>query len=306
MPRPNRRPVIPTLHTFTLLALALSALLSLGACGPADETATVPGAPPDAPGAVEDHGHAGEETADAERGDPPELGELYRGHFSVAQGKEDGRSSQEAGGGVVFVPCSGGGEHWVVDQTGGPLAGVLRSFVTDGRGRFYAEVRAEVQPPIPEGTGSSYPRSIAVFELRHAAPEGVSACDGSLDGFAFRAQGNEPFWAVRVTRDEIVWSQPEEPTEIAFPAVDVERANDGTLTYTTSTADHRLELVLTPESCTDGMSGAYFHFTARATLDGRTVTGCAREAAQAPTAVGRSLARQRERAEEVARAKTGA
>jgi putative lipoprotein len=232
--------------------------------------------------------------ADEDRGAPPELGELVRGHLA--------RAAEE--GGIVFEPCGDGApEHWVVDQTGGALVAQLRNLAADGRGRVYAEVRAEEQPAIPEGPGRSYGQSLALFEVRHLAPES-RGCDDALDGFAFQARGNEPFWSLEVGRDGATLSRPD-ADDVTWNAPGVpEPSAAGAFTYSLSQGARTVQLILEPEPCTDSMSGAYFFFTARVAIDGETLRGCAREGAEAPTAVGRSLERQKQRAAELAKAKT--
>lgn len=292
------RPLATTLATLSIAALL--AVVGTVGCQPASEQAST----------ADPHGeeHPADEPAPPpglgdERGQPPELGELVRGHLSIAQGPEAGGARQEAGGGVVFLPCAEGAlEQWVVDQTGGTLAGQLRNLVADGRGRVYAEVRAEEQPPVPEGPGRTYPHSLALFEVRHLAPES-RGCEESLEGFAFRARGNEPFWALEVGREGATLSRPDTDDVTWNSPVQPERSPAGAFTYTFSQGARTVQLVLEPEPCNDSMSGAYFHFTARVAIDGETLEGCAHEGAQAPTAVGRSLGRQKRWAAELERAK---
>lgn len=286
----------------TLLATLLFALFAVGivACDPAHEEAST----------ADPHGdeHAADQApppgVDEDRGPPPELGDLMRGHLSIAQGAQGGGASQE--GGIVYTPCSdgadGAAEHWVIDETGGTLTRQLRQLAADGRARVYAEVRAEDQPPPPEGPGRTYPASLALYEVRHLAPEG-RGCDESLEGFAFHARGNEPFWSLKVGRDGATLSRPDEDDVTWDAPPQPEPSPAGAFTYSLAQGARTVQLVLEPEPCNDSMSGAYFHFTARVAIDGETLRGCAREGAQAPTAVGRSLERQKQRQAELAAAK---
>lgn len=89
-----------------------------------------------------------------------------------------------------------------------------------------------------------------------------------------RLLGTEPFWAVEVTPQALVYSGVDRPEQRA--------ANPGpTLTGAVATwevrtdKDAELKIMLTATECSDGMSDRTYPLTARVQIAGETLTGCA-------------------------------
>jgi len=78
-----------------------------------------------------------------------------------------------------------------------------------------------------------------------------------------------------VTQDAAIWRQPQEPQELKLGDLESQDA-EGTVSYRASSANHRLELYIDAQSCSDSMSGELFAFAARGALDGKPFKGCAR------------------------------
>jgi len=96
-------------------------------------------------------------------------------------------------------------------------------------------------------------------------------------GVTFRAVGQEPGWLVEVYPQQKVHVVADYG-EIRFDAPWAEpvRADDGTLTYTTSTAEHTVRIAVTDVPCSDTMSGEEFPQAVVLALDGRVLYGCGR------------------------------
>jgi uncharacterized membrane protein len=73
----------------------------------------------------------------------------------------------------------------------------------------------------------------------------------------------------------MVWRQADEPKEIALEGQQ-EHDEEGAVRYFASGAGHQLELSIDAQPCRESMSGDFFAYSARATLDGKSFTGCAR------------------------------
>jgi len=88
------------------------------------------------------------------------------------------------------------------------------------------------------------------------------------------ALGNEPFWAVKIRPEGIVFSAPDMADVTApnqGPAAEPDRA-----VWTGAGSDGAtLAVTLTAKVCQDTMSGANYPFTASVQAAGRTWTGCA-------------------------------
>jgi uncharacterized membrane protein len=103
----------------------------------------------------------------------------------------------------------------------------------------------------------------------------VRGCDEPAASYIVAARGSEPFWAVEVGDAGIVWRQPSEPKEIALGAPQTQDA-EGAVRYHASDNGHELELLIDAQTCRDPMSGELFAYSARAVLDSKEFTGCAR------------------------------
>jgi putative lipoprotein len=181
----------------------------------------------------------------------------------------DGRPRFEPCGPIASPPLA------LVDSTRGELTAAYQELVGEPGGRLYVEVRGRVEPGARGGMGSSRTRQLVAQEVRRASfePEG---CDESLQGVAFRATGNEPFWAVEVTTIDITLERPDvEPVRFPYaPSTD----SAGQRVYSSSLPNGAtLRLAIQETRCQDGMSGFWFPFTAELGLNGETMYGCAAE-----------------------------
>ncbi len=115
-------------------------------------------------------------------------------------------------------------------------------------------------------------------ELRRARSLGESkACDEPVFEGEFVANGNEPFWAIEIRENGIVYRSPELPAGRVYPYA-FTRTATGAVVYATK-ADgpvaSTLEISLEPARCVDSMSGELRSFKAHVTLDGQALLGCA-------------------------------
>ena len=88
------------------------------------------------------------------------------------------------------------------------------------------------------------------------------------------ALGNEPFWALKIRPEGLVFSAPDAKDILARndgPKVEADRASWSGLGDDGAT----LAVVLKAGACQDGMSGLNYPFTATVQAGGRALTGCA-------------------------------
>lgn len=183
--------------------------------------------------------------------------------------------------GATFRPCERNVEWLLADQGETPLAELLelpgqedaaRASASDTAGvplAFYLEARGEV---------SEDTYSFLLEQLLYADVAGETrGCEQPLPDYIVAAHGNEPFWSVEVGEARMSWRQPQVPQQIELgPAQSL--YVEGTARYRASAAGHELELLLSAQPCRDSMSGEFFAYTARAVLDSRSFSGCARVA----------------------------
>jgi putative lipoprotein len=176
-----------------------------------------------------------------------------------------------------FKPCGMEVEYWVVDRTGGELWHVYQGLSRKPYQPIYVEVRGHLQPPPSAGFGTDYERQLTVFELRRAGLE-TRGCAEDLEGIAFRAYGNEPFWDVEISENGIVFSQLGQPrTAFPYTLPDLSETSRVYRSITKEPPQHRIEISLREKRCIDSMSGEHFSFAAQVKLDGRRYVGCAKE-----------------------------
>lgn len=244
--------------------IAGAVLLTLAACSKAPEPARElpPTTLPTAPEPVD-------ETA-AETEPPAESGlAIKRGIVTLGA---DQRS---------FRPCGEQAELWMIDQNEGLLA---RTFAAekpaDGTPlKLYIEAygeRATSAEDLPAGA-TDYAGVFVLEKALYALPatEGQGhGCDTPAPDYIVAAHGSEPFWNAEVTDAALKWQQSEEPKETSLPAPQTQNS-EGAVSYTAANNDHQIELMIEAQPCR-GVSGEYFAYSARAKLDGKQFSGCAR------------------------------
>jgi uncharacterized membrane protein len=178
---------------------------------------------------------------------------------------------------ITFRPCNEKAELWLLDQSDGTLQETFADEMEKGPAMLYVEAygeRAPVSEDIEEAR--AYAGTFVLEEVLYAGVQGqVKGCDEPAASYIVMARGTEPFWAVQVDDAGIVWRQPAEPKEISLGVPQTQDA-EGTVRYHASSNGHTLELLVDAQACRDAMSGEFFAYSARAALDGKEFTGCAR------------------------------
>ena len=180
----------------------------------------------------------------------------------------------------AFRPCGDQTDLWMIDQTGGVLA---RTFAgekpaEDAPLKLYIEAYGERATPAEDlpANATGFSGVFVLEEALYAAPDGqTQGCDSPAQDYIVAARGSEPFWSAEVTDASLIWRQPDEPKEISLPAPQTQNS-EGAVGYTASNEDHQVELMVEAQACRDAMSGEYFAYAARAKLDDKQFTGCAR------------------------------
>lgn len=103
--------------------------------------------------------------------------------------------------------------------------------------------------------------------------EGYNCNDPDFERLLIRASGNEPFWSILQTPRGLIFNQIDQPT-IALPYIE-EQLPDGRFHISTQANDQSLQLWVTPQRCTDSMSGAVYHLNTQLQWNQQTLHGCA-------------------------------
>jgi uncharacterized membrane protein len=216
--------------------LALVVIATLAACGKKDaDTAATPAATPAA------------EPAPAPAAPAP----LARFRGKAIMGKDGwgltvcGEDTQRI---VTFKPEA----QAVLD---GFLAGGQKEFFLDGWGHDVG----------------GKPEFVSIDRVYTEGP----GCDEKDLGVAlFRAKGNEPFWSIDVTPSGVILQRPEEES-LTAEYQPLETADGGVRHFIGDTTAGKLELTLTPGTCSDGMSDTVYGWNATASINGTPLKGCA-------------------------------
>lgn len=98
-----------------------------------------------------------------------------------------------------------------------------------------------------------------------------------------RALGNEPFWAVEITPEGLVYSGVDRPEQRADNPGPLLQGTTARYEATTGTGKP-LSVALIATTCSDGMSDRTYPLTAVVKVDGETLTGCAASVSALATA----------------------
>jgi putative lipoprotein len=103
--------------------------------------------------------------------------------------------------------------------------------------------------------------------------EGYNCNDPDFARLLLRASGNEPFWSILQTPRGLIFNQIDQPT-IALPYIE-EQLPDGRFHISTQANKQNLQLWITPQRCTDSMSGSVYHLNTQLQWNQQTLQGCA-------------------------------
>ena len=124
---------------------------------------------------------------------------------------------------------------------------------------------APANPTEPAGAPDSAPA---------AAPVEAPTLEGALD-----ANGTEPFWSMKIRRDFIALSRPDETDVIAVNTGVRMQGVAGVWQTTTVAKGEDLTVTMVPaegpKGCSNGMADKSFPFVATVVLGGVTLKGCA-------------------------------
>jgi uncharacterized membrane protein len=177
---------------------------------------------------------------------------------------------------ATFKPCGAAAESWVLDQTPQLQTRTLMQQAQAAPAEFYIEAYGELAPALDDPQARGYEHVFVLEEILYAGVPGETrGCDAPDATYIVSARGTEPFWLAEVSKQQVIWRQPDAPTEIVFSAPQTQTAEGG-VRYAATHSEHQLELLVHAEPCRDAMSGEFFAYTAKAMLDRKEFNGCAR------------------------------
>jgi uncharacterized membrane protein len=100
-----------------------------------------------------------------------------------------------------------------------------------------------------------------------------AAFDGIKRGEAVQFTGTEPFWGGKVADGMALYTTPDLPKGATFPVTRFAGLNG--VSFSGTVAGKSFDLMVTPGTCSDGMSDRSYPFTATLRLGLDTLEGCA-------------------------------
>lgn len=170
-----------------------------------------------------------------------------------------------------FRECSSGREAWISLAPGAGLDTVYERLAGEPYQAVFMEVDG-VWSDIPgAGFGADFEHSMLVSQVRRAEREGFG-CSEPLDGFFYRARGNEPSWRLDVRKDRLEFTSM--TGNLSLPGPDVQIGGDS-VRILAGSGDEAVDATITAGRCVDSMSGSVFAFSANLSVGGRELNGCA-------------------------------
>jgi len=190
---------------------------------------------------------------------------------------------------ATFRLCGEAADLLMLDQSDGLSISNFFAEGDDDEVNLYIEAYGERSAGLAAGEAADDPghgldeRAAAMYAgtflleqvLYAAARDQVRGCEAPVPDYRLAARGNEPFWTLEVSERVMRWKQPDLPAPIELDTPEAENL-DGAERYRAAADGHELELLVEMQPCQDSMSGEMFAFAAKAVLDGREFTGCAR------------------------------
>lgn len=139
---------------------------------------------------------------------------------------------------------------------------------------IYVEIKGYLKGKSTVGYAAEYENVLAVTEVKTAKPKSFST---DCFQYEFVALGNEPFWSVDIIPFEKIIALKDIGSEktYVFP-YKAAKASGNTLIYqTTNDKKQSIKILITKETCSDGMSDRKYNYSAQATISGKTLKGCA-------------------------------
>lgn len=94
----------------------------------------------------------------------------------------------------------------------------------------------------------------------------------------FTGLGTEPFWAVYVINNTKIVFQPMDGPLVEVPFAAAISSDSGIMKYNSTNANASIEIVITKQECSDGMSEIVYPYAVELTVNKTKYSGCGRNA----------------------------
>jgi uncharacterized membrane protein len=171
--------------------------------------------------------------------------------------------------------CEDKVDLWLVDQTDGGLDEAIGPRGSTAA-MYYIEANGERGPALQEPVAArAYAGTFSLEQVLYAAPQAqLQGCDAPAPDYVVLARGHDPGWSVQVDEDKATW-QGSDHKDMVLGSPETQDA-EGTAEYTTNSNGHKMQLLVAAQPCKDASTSEYYAYAAKAVLDGKSFSGCAR------------------------------
>ncbi|WP_207511283.1 copper resistance protein NlpE N-terminal domain-containing protein [Longitalea luteola] len=104
--------------------------------------------------------------------------------------------------------------------------------------------------------------------------DNIAWMEKKAEGIDFFALGNEPFWLMEMDKEKhISFLQVDSSQPTVFPYVEAVQQN-GQYIYNTLRGNDSMQIVITPQFCSDGMSDNWYEYKVALKYNGNAYNGC--------------------------------
>ena len=161
-----------------------------------------------------------------------------------------------------FEPCTTQAHYRVVPSA--EINEALKHHMTERTSGIFADL---------SGTLDRSQRTFSAQQLYRLQTEGHACNDSDFPRLLVRASGHEPDWSILQTPQGLIFNQADQPA-LVLPYIE-EQLPDGRFYISSEANNQDLQLWITPQQCTDSMSGTLYHLSVRLQWNQQTLQGCA-------------------------------
>lgn len=161
-----------------------------------------------------------------------------------------------------FEPCTTQADYPVVPSA--EINEALKHHMTERTSGIFADL---------SGTLDRSQRTFSAQQLYRLQTEGHACNDSDFPRLLVRASGHEPDWSILQTPQGLIFNQADQPA-LVLPYIE-EQLPDGRFYISSEANNQDLQLWITPQQCTDSMSGTLYHLSVRLQWNQQTLQGCA-------------------------------
>lgn len=174
----------------------------------------------------------------------------------------------------ILTPCDTQTQLRVVDTTNGQLQHVFSALTKAAKRPIF------VFATTPENRSAH--EQVVIREIMYASQlQDAWGCSEKYEAFEFKAQGNEPGWAAWISDQAIRFSSIALQESLLFQSIKT-TTTPWQSSFWAHNATHSLSVTITKEECFGTMADEWYGYRARAVLDGKFYSGCAKPGNASP------------------------